>query len=330
MLLNKINELSEIYNKIENTQNKNSIWKINDEIFLALINNNYSVIFIIENIPDRKVLTGKNMRIKLLNQIKIEVENLRFIKPGIVIECLNQEKEIKEAFLFFMTTLINNFEVFRQNAYEEFFKIWQLFERNRKRNENNLKGFLGELLIIDLFLKKYNWNISNFYHKNEYNKWDFEFTNKLSLEVKTTSTEERKHDFAFLQLNNNAEIIVASVKLLLHEKGISLYKFAMNLIKEINNFSFSSQLYSFLFLNKINEWDQGIFFDYDLAFNSIIFYLKSSLPKLFENQKNIPNSITNIRYNITLNNLKEEKIEDIIKLINTNIDKERIFNDLKS
>jgi|GEM_PF-6314186 len=63
------------------------------------------------------------MRIKLLNQIKIEVEDLQFIKPGIVIECLSNDKAIKEAFLFFMTTLINNFEVFKQNAYEEFFKI---------------------------------------------------------------------------------------------------------------------------------------------------------------------------------------------------------------
>ncbi|MGL5268500.1 MAG: hypothetical protein ACRC8P_01875 [Spiroplasma sp.] len=315
MLLNKTSELNNLYEKIKVTQNQNSIWKISEDIFVALINSNYSVIFLVDNKIDKKIITGKNMQIKLLEQIEIKIENINFVKPGIVIECLVNEKEIEQAFLIFMTTLINNFELFRNNVYEEFFKLWQLFERNRERNDKLLIGFLGELLLIDYFWKKNNLNISNFYHENEYNKWDFEFNEKLCMEVKTTLKEERKHTFSVSQFKNNLEIIIASVKLLEREKGMSLYELAMNLIEKINDFYFSSKVYSFLFLNKINETEPGIIFDYDVSFASIYFYLKSNLGLKLSNisEKYI------FSVGFRLNNFPTERIENITRLIKSNI-----------
>lgn len=315
MLLNKINELDSIYKKIYETQNYNSTWKINKEVFVALIDDNWSVIFLLENTLDKKIITGKNMQLKVFEKIEIEIQEEKFIKPCIVIECLTEDEEIKQAFLFFMTTVINNFHLFKDNAYEEFFKLWQLFERNRQKNEKLLIGFLGELLIIEYFLKENNLNISKFYQENEYNKWDFEFNENLCMEIKTTLQEERKHIFSSLQINNNIEVIIASVKLLIREKGMSLYQLAMNLIEKIDDFNFSSKIYSFLFLNKINKMDEGPIFDYQTTIESIAFYLKSNLAEKFSKI----DAAYIFSIGLRLNNFSKENLENIFELIETNI-----------
>lgn len=315
MLLNKINELDSIYKKILETQHYNSTWRINDEIFVALINGHYSVIFLLENKLDKKIITGKNMQLKILEKIEIKIEETKIIKPGIVIECVTEDKEIKHAFLIFMTTLINNFHLFKDNVYEEFFKLWQLFERKRQKNENSLIGFLGEMLVIEYFLKENNLDVSRFYQENEYNKWDFEFNENLCMEVKTTLQEERKHTFSSLQIKNNVEVIIGSVKILIREKGMSLYQLAMKLVEKINDFNFSSKVYSFLFLNKINEFDQSIIFDYETSLNSIVFYLKSNLGQEFSKIDEAYIFSIGLR----LNNFPIEKLANITKLLQENI-----------
>lgn len=316
MLLNKVNDLNSIYDKIRETENFNSTWKINEKIFIALLSGHYSVIFLLENKIDKKIITGKNIQLKILEQIEIKIEEKKIIKPGIVIECLTDDEEIKDAYIIFMTTIINNFYLLKDNAYEEFFKLWQLFERKRQKNEKSLIGLLGELLVIEYFIEKHNFYISKFYHENEYNKWDFEFSESLCMEVKTTLTDERKHTFSSLQVNNNIEIIIASVKLLIREKGISLFQLTKNLVKKIDDFNFSSKIYSCLFLNKINEFDQGPIIDYAASLNSIEFYLKSNLAAEVLPADQAQECIYLI--GLRLRNFLKEDLKNIINLIEEN------------
>lgn len=175
----------------------------------------------------------------------------------------------------------------------------------------NQIGLVGELLTISFLIDNDIDNIMDYYHRSSSSKFDFEFSSKLKLEVKTTIGENRIHSFRHNQLtNSDYEIYVSSVIINKSENGLSI----IDLINNIKSKTIDSLLVLYLLKLELSitlsKTPTVLYFDYDSTYDSINFYASKDIPKIYTL---IPENISNVSYSVDLSNL--ESLSNFVKLI---------------
>lgn len=191
-----------------------------------------------------------------------------------------------------------------------FYSLETIFSVVKAHDKSLEIGLYGELSLINYL---YDNNVGELYkawHTDFFNKHDFEINQKCKIEVKTTVKEERIHTFGHNQIcRPNLDVYVVSSKLLLCEKGLSLYELCRKTISILDN---KEQMLAIeLLMNKlgINYEYQGISCIQEETYKNLKLYKATEVPHLTQE---IPNGVSGIVYDIDFSNSLESKFEDIV------------------
>lgn len=179
----------------------------------------------------KEICFGFNMEVSMIN----EGEPKEFKTH--VITCMNKEKKESLLFLEFCESLFSGRETTEDYILEVIKIMSNFFASKIEMTDNELQGLYSELFTIEYLSK--DLDIGRFWQKNDRMKFDFSITDKLKIEVKSTTLVERKHHFKHDQLANEIyDIFVFSYLLRPDDAGYSLYDLINNsleLLKENTN-----------------------------------------------------------------------------------------------
>ena len=193
-------------------------------------------------------------------------------------------------------------------------KLIELFSKFSKSPTKTIQGLWAELFVIEQ--SKNPTYLIQAWHKSVTDRFDFN-DGIDKIEVKSTSKNRRIHSFSIEQLhpNLNSKLIISSI--IVVETGIG--KNIFDLINLIENKVKDRELQ--FRINEIIAQTLGntlfkafeLYFDYQLATDSLQFYDCENIPKI--DLQTIPIDVTNIRFDSDLTNIqpiKKSKIKSIL------------------
>lgn len=308
-----IEELQSNFNKIKSEKSNLIVCKITEEIFLGLIEGKFTIIFSQQNSNKEQIIITKHLKVFTNQEVELNFSDEHFKLKVLMVQLLS-ENEFLRTFQIFILNIINFYDELKEKLVGEIYKIIELFE-HEKNNKKSYIGLFGELLFID-FLLKNNYVINEYWHRNMFNKYDFEFNNEFFIEIKTTISNIRNHKFSQTQIfsEEKDKKIIASI--LLHEidSGINLYTFSQILKNDANDYYLIKKIDEFVYKNKINESSDNISIDIEKSLNSLRFFDAYFLPKILDSE--IPNEVHNLKYDVCLENIVPLQNEYFFLLIN--------------
>lgn len=183
------------------------------------------------------------------------------------------------------------------------YSLEELFNTSTGFSENQLIGLIGELITIDYLIDNGLSNIASTYHTNEKSKFDFEITDKVKLEVKTTADEKRIHNFRHSQLvNSDFDIFIVSIIVNVNESGIDIKKIIKDIMDKSDEPELTLQLHKILIRIENTSKELSLKFDYKSTLQSIKFYSAKELPQIREE---VEDGIINLEYSIVFSRIKE-------------------------
>jgi hypothetical protein len=185
-------------------------------------------------------------------------------------------------------------------------KLINLFSQFSKPPQKTIQGLWAELLVIEQ--SKNPDYLIKAWHNETTDKFDFN-DGVDKIEVKSTTKSKRIHSFSIEQLNpnKNSNLIIASVFTTETGTGTSIF----DLLELIGNKLKDKDL--FFRLNEITAKTLGkdfektfdVFFDYQLAIDSLRFYESELIPKI--DIANVPKQLSNIRFDSDLTEIESLK-----------------------
>lgn len=182
---------------------------------------------------------------------------------------------------------------------KELNKLINLFKSLSSPSQKTIQGLWAELLIIDQS-SDINYAIRS-WHQDKNDRFDFN-DGADKIEIKSTTKTEREHRFSLAQLTDiqNINVLIGSV--ITAETGTG---------KCVNDLllSISSRVSDPVLLSKISttvaetmgknfESIFDVFFDYQLALNSIMFFKAEDVPKIQSNS--VPIEVSNVKFDCKL------------------------------
>lgn len=253
--------------------------------------------------------TGKNENIKYLTlehsiSCTIYIENLIEKKNLSILKLETEEENLKEIFLRSMDNIVQNIpnNISQKRIYELTQDLIKLFEKIYSKKNIDLLGFWGELFTIKHLRQKE--LLIEGWHPETNDTFDFMVKNN-ALEIKTSSSNERKHHFSFEQLNStNKNIIVASILIRKSRGGYSLLDLKSKILTEINNKNLKDKLqeiYDIMTGSKTQEDLDENRYSYEYAKDNILFYDSQNVPRIKETPMY---GVKNIKFESDLSGVK--------------------------
>jgi len=190
-----------------------------------------------------------------------------------------------------------------------------LFKITPDSNKRTLQiGVYGELLTLLYLYNNGYQNIVNKYHRNFYSKHDIEINSVTRMEVKSTITSKRIHNFSHDQImRDDVEVVVSSCMLEESKEGTSLYQ----LFKTVEDLIVDPEI--MLAIKKlklrcgISDTDEGIKCSFEKAEEDIRFYKAKVLPKI---PIRSVDGVTNITYDVDCSTAPAIGFLDVVNLFN--------------
>ncbi|MBU3714349.1 MAG: PD-(D/E)XK motif protein [Ferruginibacter sp.] len=179
-----------------------------------------------------------------------------------------------------------------------------LFSKFSNPPVKTIQGLWAELLVIE---QSNNPDyLIRAWHSSKSDKFDFnDGTDKL--EIKSTSKSRRIHNFSIEQLNpnKNSSLIIASVFAVETGIGKNIFGLIELIEKRIIDKKLSFRINEIIAqtLGKDFEKSFEVFYDYQLAIDSIKYYYSEIVPKI--NSISIPTQITNVRFDCDLTDIAD-------------------------
>ena len=193
---------------------------------------------------------------------------------------------------------------------EDLIELYKIPKNNDTKSE---QGLWAEFFTINYLYETYNINISEYWHNDSFNKYDFSLSETLKLEVKSTTKEIREHHFSHEQVYTNYDVVISSIMMRkddsgltimdLYNKTLSLFSSKYNLLSKIEK-----ELVKF-------DQDKLIKFDYEYAKESIKFYLNKTIPHLDIME---PDGVHGTEYTIVLEGVESIDDNTLNRLITEN------------
>lgn len=184
-----------------------------------------------------------------------------------------------------------------------------IFSTLKKKPLKEIQGIWAELLVIERSLHPetliYAW------HSQPNAKFDFTM-GRDKIEVKSTSSEERKHHFALDQVNPsiNSRLLIASVIVRESaecESGLSVKDLYEKICDRVSKVDLQIKLYLTLVASigdDYKNWD-NIHFDYVVASDTLAFYNVCDVPRI--KKSFVPEFVSEVKFTSDLSHLIDIK-----------------------
>jgi hypothetical protein len=181
-------------------------------------------------------------------------------------------------------------------------KLINLFSKFSQPAIKTIQGLWAELLIIE---QSYNPDyLIQAWHSSSTDKFDFN-DGVDKVEVKSTSKSRRIHNFSIEQLNpnKNSNLIIASIFTVETGIGDSVFSLVESIVRKLKDKQLSFRINEIIAqtLGKDFEKAFDIFYDYQLAIDSIAYFDSCDVPSI--NTNNIPKEVKNVRFESDLTDL---------------------------
>ncbi len=181
-------------------------------------------------------------------------------------------------------------------------KVIELFSSMSKPALKTVQGLWAELLVID------NSNnpeyLINSWHVSTTDKYDFN-DGIDKIEVKSTSNTSRIHKFSLDQLNINSGSDLLVISVLVIESGIgkSVLDLKQSISNKINNFELEIKLNELILRTLKSDYSHvnSIFFDYQLALDSLLGFEVNNIPKIIK--ISVPQGVLNVSFDVDFTNV---------------------------
>jgi len=184
-----------------------------------------------------------------------------------------------------------------------------IFSALRKKPVKEIQGVWAEMLVIERSLHPE--ILISAWHNQPNAKFDFTM-GRDKIEVKSTSSEDRKHHFALDQLNPsiNSRLLIASV--IVRESaectgGLSVKALYKKICRRVSAVNLQLKLYSTLATaigSDYKNWD-SVFFDYVEASDTLAFYNVDDIPRILKSD--VPEFVTEVKFCSDLSHLIDIK-----------------------
>ena len=258
-----------------------------------------------------KDLSLKNFRLKYLQleqnlDCKIyENDSFKF-QTFTVITFRCSDRNLQEYFIRISESLVKTVgqNQTQKQIIDSLKKFVEVFKTLTDSPTNTVNGLWSELFLIENSTNPK--ELINYWHNLPEEKFDFN-AGKERIEVKSSSSFERKHIFSAEQLNppSDTQVLIASVFLKQHNSGNNI-QYLIDRISEKIDYDFDTveklNIIVFRTLGSSLEYSIGVKFDYDIAQQSLRFYRHQDIDKI--EVFNIPNNVTEVKYKSDLSHIK--------------------------
>ena len=211
---------------------------------------------------------------------------------------------LQEYFIDIFSMMLHRLPQFptNQQIAVEVEKLISIFSAMKQKPKKMIQGLWSELLVIE---RSSNPEIlANAWHSDPLAKYDFTM-GQDKIEVKSTSSDERKHVFSLDQLNpsKSSRLLVASLIVRESaecENGLSV----ANMYDRICNRGISidakvhiSTVMAEVAGNNFRQLDK-VFFDYSQAADTLAFYESENIPRI--NKEYIPAGVSEVKFTSNL------------------------------
>jgi|694.fasta_scaffold27149_3 hypothetical protein len=181
-------------------------------------------------------------------------------------------------------------------------KLVSLFSKFTKAPIKSIQGLWAELLIIER--SRNPSYMLEAWHQANTDKFDFN-DGRDKVEVKSTALSRRVHSFSLEQLmpNLGSRLLIASIFVVETGKGVSIFNLISRIEKKVLSDSLRFRMNEIVAsaLGSDLEKSFDVYFDYQLALDSLNFYNWTDIPKI--DSSAIPGNITNVRFDCDLTDI---------------------------
>ena len=181
-----------------------------------------------------------------------------------------------------------------------------LFSKFSNPPVKTIQGLWAELLVIEQ--SRNPDYLIQAWHSSKSDKFDFN-DGSDKLEIKSTSKSRRIHNFSIEQLNpnENSNLIIASIFAIETGVGKNIFGLIELIETRIKDKELCFRINEIIAqtLGKDFEKSFDVFYDYQLAVDSIKYYYSEIVPTI--NSVSIPTQITNVRFDCDLTDIIDVK-----------------------
>lgn len=185
-------------------------------------------------------------------------------------------------------------------------KLIHLFSKFSKPPTKTIQGLWAELLVIEQS-KNVDYLIRA-WHSSSSDTFDFN-DGIDKIEVKSTAKSKRIHRFSIEQLNpnKNSDVLIASIFSIETGIGKNIFDLIHLIEKKLADKNALFRIHEILAqtLGKDLEKAFDLFFDYQLAVDSLQFYNSATIPTIDIN--NIPKAVSSVHFDCDLTDIKPVK-----------------------
>ncbi len=286
-----------IYNTKNIQNSKNHFIGINGLGHIALL-------FSTKN-PKGKEENIQNLQLNHSIKATIKFKGNKTKKKFSILKCTSKDEGLREIFLSSLSDIVKNIkeDISEKEIYEKTKSLIELYRKISQNRNNDLVGFWGELFVI--YKLKSSDLLVEAWHPETTDTFDF-FLKNQALEIKTTSSNDRKHQFSYEQLNTrNKKIIIASIMIRKSRAGKNLLNLKNLIIKKLKkkvNKEKVQKMYDIMTGLKSKKELEDISFNYEYSRDNLNFYDAINVPRI----KELPmNGVKSIKYESNLNSSKE-------------------------
>lgn len=223
-----------------------------------------------------------------------------------IIRCMSDNWREKELFLELATVLIMDGDGSEETIMDTFNILRTFFSNKIEVSDNELTGLYAELYTICKYHNDV--HIEKFWQSRDRLKFDFSISEKLKLEIKSTTKNSRTHHFRHEQLMTELyNIYVLSYMFRYDDEGLSLWELILESKYYLENDARKLLKINQILKNVSEERLKNLKFNRDYTEKNMHFYEAANIPKFNEST---PNGVSNAEYDCVLDNIDyiDEKI----------------------
>ncbi len=221
-----------------------------------------------------------------------------------VLKCSIDNSRLKELFLKLLENIVLEIpkNVSQKQITDLTKDIFELFEKISKPSRETLVGLWGELFVINA--SKNIEVLIRAWHPETNDKFDF-YSQKQALEIKTTTSNNRIHNFSYDQLKvGDEKMIVCSIMLRSSRTGKSLEDLKKEILDQVKSDDLKNQfeLIYYKIVGEITEEDiEEYKFDTSYSEENIKYFNLLNVPRLNEEPMS---GVKNIKFQSDLTGIK--------------------------
>lgn len=295
--------------------------KVADKVYVGVDRSGFPVIlFEIDQIPPNFIpILTRALAVNLFTNCAINFHENTYKSDFLCLSCTSQDEDLYGTFfkLIECIFLLQNHSSSVSELIESLNNLVVLFQKLFDPPKKNIVGLFGELLVINE-AKNINLALKS-WHSQVSDLMDFSWTGGR-LEVKTTISQNRTHDFSLEQLRPIPDLFkcVASVNLQEVHDGVSAIDLIDSILAKVKSPELVCKLWEIVFdtLGQNYAMSHSRKFDYSTAKKSLKFFNAESVPSP---DFRLPVGVSSVRFTANLDETVSLNNSDSKFLINAGL-----------